>query len=147
MPGFTMIRFHSARGHSVRGHSARGHSAWGHSAWATVGRLSDGGLIRSLRIVLRTYLTRRALPDLTPRERADIGISASAALAEAARLPWDINLRRRRPTSGILGAIERALERARTRRLIGRLEARELRDIGASASAAEMEASKAFWRP
>jgi uncharacterized protein YjiS (DUF1127 family) len=132
MSGFTTIRFHSARVHSAQ---------------ATVGRLSDGGLIRCLRIVLRTYLTRRALPELTPRERADIGISASAALAEAARLPWDINPRRGGPTAGVVDAVERALERARTRRLISRLEPRELRDIGVSASAAQMEASKAFWRP
>jgi uncharacterized protein YjiS (DUF1127 family) len=45
--------------------------------------------IPSLAAMLHLFLTRRELLDLTPRQRADIGVSASAALAEATRLPWD----------------------------------------------------------
>ena len=51
-----------------------------------------------LRMMLQAYFTRRALLDLTPRQRADIGISSSAALIEAARLPWDIDPTARRST-------------------------------------------------
>jgi uncharacterized protein YjiS (DUF1127 family) len=96
--------------------------------------------------VFRTYLTRRALPELTPHELADIGLSSSAALAEAARLPWDTSPGPRRSPLGLLSRIQFAWERARTRRLISRLDARELRDLGVSPSDAQLEATKPFWR-
>lgn len=99
-----------------------------------------------LDVALRTYLTRRELPELTARALADIGLSSSAALAEASRLPWDVNPRPRRDRSGFKARIQRALERLRTRRLMSRLEARELRELGLSPSNAEFEATKPFWR-
>jgi uncharacterized protein YjiS (DUF1127 family) len=43
-----------------------------------------------LRLVLRTWQTRRALLEMTPRELSDIGISRATAIEEASRLPWDI---------------------------------------------------------
>jgi uncharacterized protein YjiS (DUF1127 family) len=111
----------------------------------TADRTKGRRLLRLLGMVLRIYLTRRALLELTPRERADIGISSSAALAEAARLPWDIAPDPHKPAGGIAWVFQSALQRARTRRLISRLDARELRDIGMSPSDAQAEASKAFW--
>jgi uncharacterized protein YjiS (DUF1127 family) len=108
-----------------------------------------------LRTALRTYLTRQALPELTARqalpeltvrELADIGVSSAAALAEAARLPWDTSTGPRRYQSGVINAIQSAWQRARTRRLLSRLQARELRDFGVSPSDAQMEATKPFWR-
>jgi uncharacterized protein YjiS (DUF1127 family) len=110
------------------------------------GVAGPGRLIPLLRTVLRTYLTRRALPELTPRELADVGLSSVAAVAEAARLPWDAIPGPRRSGSGIMSRIQCALERARTRRLISRLEAREFRDLGVSPSDAQSEATKPFWR-
>jgi uncharacterized protein YjiS (DUF1127 family) len=109
-------------------------------------RVRERHLLRSLRLTLRTALTRRTLMELTPRELADIGISASTALTEAARLPWDISPGPRPRIAGIVGGIQRALERARTRRLISRLEARELRELGISPSDAQVEATKFFWQ-
>jgi uncharacterized protein YjiS (DUF1127 family) len=87
---------------------------------ATAGRPNAGHLIPLLRMAVRTWLTRQALPELTARERADIGISASAAIAEAARLPWDANPVPRRHHPGILAMAQRALERARLRHLTAR---------------------------
>jgi uncharacterized protein YjiS (DUF1127 family) len=112
----------------------------------TAGRTDERRLFASARIALRTYLTRQALAELTARELADIGVSPLAAAAEAARLPWDTRPGPRGFGRGIPGAMQRALERFRTRRLISRLEARELRDIGVSPSDARAEASKAFWQ-
>jgi uncharacterized protein YjiS (DUF1127 family) len=95
-----------------------------------------------LRVVLRTWLTRQALPDLTARERADIGVTHKAALAEAARLPWDT------ATGGraTMGRIEQALERARTRRLLAQMQARDYGDIGIGRSEALAEANKRMWQ-
>jgi uncharacterized protein YjiS (DUF1127 family) len=45
----------------------------------------------AVRLVARTLLTRRDLPELSDQMLADIGITRSAALAEAARLPWDLS--------------------------------------------------------
>ena len=45
--------------------------------------------IAFLRLVLRTWQTRRALLEMTPRELSDIGISRAMAIEEASRLPWD----------------------------------------------------------
>ena len=87
---------------------------------ATAGRPNAGHLIPLLRVAFRAYLTRQALSELTARERADIGISASAAMAEAARLPWDLNPGPSRHDAGIIGAVQRALQRARLRRLTAR---------------------------
>lgn len=41
-------------------------------------------------LMLRTWRTRRALLELTPRELSDIGVSRATAIAEASRLPWDV---------------------------------------------------------
>lgn len=90
-------------------------------ARATAGQPDARYLFSLLRLALRTYLTRQALPRLTARECADIGISASAAVTEAARLPWDINPGPCRPSPGVLGTIQRTLHRARTRLLTARL--------------------------
>jgi uncharacterized protein YjiS (DUF1127 family) len=117
------------------------------SAQPVAGRAGKENLVARLRAVLRTYVTRRMLPELTPRELADIGLSASAALAEASRLPWDTAPTPRRDGPGIMSNIRRGLERARTRRLLSRLQMRELRDIGASPSDAQAEAAKPFWKP
>jgi uncharacterized protein YjiS (DUF1127 family) len=103
-------------------------------------------VVPSPRMMLRTYLTRQALLELTPRQRADIDVSSSAALAEAARLPWDVNPGPRRRPAGIMGAVQRALERTRTRRLISRLATRDLRDISVSPSDAQDESAKFFWQ-
>ena len=43
---------------------------------------------RSLRLAFRTWLTRRALTELTSRELADIGVSRTAAQAEASKWFW-----------------------------------------------------------
>jgi uncharacterized protein YjiS (DUF1127 family) len=104
-------------------------------------------LSSTLRQFLRTYLTRPALLELTPHQRADIGVSLHAAVTEAARLPWNANPGpNRRSTGGVIAAIQRALERSRTRHLISRLDARELSDIGVSPSEAQAEATKSLWR-
>jgi uncharacterized protein YjiS (DUF1127 family) len=101
----------------------------------------------ALRITLRTYLTRQALPELTARELSDIGLTRYAALTEVARLPWDTNPGpRRRAPQGMLAEIQRAWQRARTRRLLASMNPRELRDFGVTPSDAEAEANKPFWR-
>ena len=46
--------------------------------------------VDSLFIMLRTWRTRRALLELTPRELSDIGVSRATAITEASRLPWDV---------------------------------------------------------
>ncbi len=46
--------------------------------------------VEALRLMLRTYRSRRQLLELGPRELGDIGISRATAIAEASRLPWDI---------------------------------------------------------
>jgi uncharacterized protein YjiS (DUF1127 family) len=66
-----------------------------------------------LHIAFRVYSTRQALPNLTARELADIGITSSAALAEAARLPWDAGPVPRQHRGGLLSALERAMEHVR----------------------------------
>jgi uncharacterized protein YjiS (DUF1127 family) len=109
-------------------------------------RTGIGRPMPSPRLMFRAFLTRQALLELTPRERADIDVSASAAVAEAARLPWDVTPGPSRRTTGIIGAIQRVLERARTRRLISRLAERDLRDIGSSRSEAQIESVKCFWQ-
>jgi uncharacterized protein YjiS (DUF1127 family) len=52
------------------------------------GTFSD--FAHAVRLVARTLLTRRDLPELSDQMLADIGVTRSAALAEAARLPWDL---------------------------------------------------------
>ena len=99
-----------------------------------------------LHLAFRTHLTRQALLELDARERADIGISTSAAIAEVARLPWDTKPGPRRHKSGLAGTIQGYLERARSRQLISRMSVRELRDIGLSPSNAQTEATKYFWQ-
>lgn len=101
----------------------------------------------AFRIALRTYQTRQALRDLTARELADIGITPTAAVTEAARLPWDIQPRGPRSISdSVIDRPQQALERARTRRILSQMQARELSDIGIGPSGAETEASKPMWR-
>lgn len=111
---------------------------------------ADRAGVRRLASVLyrafRIHLTRHALLELDARERADIGITKSAAIAEVARLPWDTKPGPRRPGSGIGAAIQAYLERARSRRLISRMSAWELRDIGLSPTNAQTEATKYFWQ-
>jgi uncharacterized protein YjiS (DUF1127 family) len=46
--------------------------------------------IAFLMLVLRTWQTRRALLEMTPRELSDIGVSRGTAIEEASRLPWDM---------------------------------------------------------
>ncbi len=48
-----------------------------------------------LRRVLRAIETRRQLLEMDRRMLADIGISRTEALEEAARAPWDLAPRRR----------------------------------------------------
>lgn len=57
-------------------------SAASGSAWA---HLTD-----ALRVMFRTWKTRRLLTTLTARELADIGVSKTAAEFEANRMPWDL---------------------------------------------------------
>lgn len=109
-------------------------------------RVAKRNLFQSLRMAFRTYMTRKTLSELTSRELADIGISAPDALAEAARLPWDITPRPRRPDPSLMAGVQRALERGRTRRLLSRMQAQELHDVGLSRSNAQTEASKFFWQ-
>jgi uncharacterized protein YjiS (DUF1127 family) len=111
------------------------------------GRSAVASSLAALRVALRTYMTRQALPHMTARELSDIGLTQHAALAEAARLPWDTNRGPRRPaSSGVFADLQRAWHRARTRRLLAEMPARELRDIGVTPSDAEAEVNKPFWR-
>ncbi len=117
------------------------------SARQPTGRSAVAASLTALRVALRTYMTRQALPHMTARELSDIGLTPHAALAEAARLPWDTNRGPRRPPSqGTFSGLQRAWHRARTRRLLAEMTARDLRDIGVTPSDAEAEANKPFWR-
>jgi uncharacterized protein YjiS (DUF1127 family) len=90
------------------------------------GRATAAPSIAALRIALRTYLTRQALPELTARELSDIGLTRYAALTEVARLPWDTDPGpRRRAPQGMLAEIQRAWQRTRTRRLLASMNPRE----------------------
>ena len=53
------------------------------------GRTGRVRLADALMVMVRTYRTRQALLELTPRELSDIGVSRATAVAEASRLPWD----------------------------------------------------------
>jgi uncharacterized protein YjiS (DUF1127 family) len=77
-------------------------------------------LVFQLRQALRIYLTRRALPELSPRQLADIGLSSSMAVEEASRLPWD---HAPTPRQTVFGTVRQMLERARRRRLVARQDA------------------------
>ena len=109
-------------------------------------RVATEPRVSRLRRALRAYLTRRDLPQLSPRELDDIGITRGEALDEAARLPWDFIPHRRGPKVGVLDRLQRGLERFRTRRLLARMPVRELSDMMLSPTDAETEASKPFWR-
>ena len=94
-------------------------------------RSADGALpyhpVAMLRVVLRTYLTRQALPNLTARELADIGLDPAAAVAEAARLPWDtMPGPQGQGAPGMLARLQHVLERIRVRRLMARRQAPDL---------------------
>lgn len=137
MSDLTVTRFVSIR-------QATGHRNMGRQAMS---RGSAAGTFAAFRLALRTYLTRQALPELTARELSDIGLSRHAAVAEAARLPWDTNPSPRGQTPrGVFGQIQQAWQRARTRRLLAEMTAHELRDIGVTPTDAEAEANKPFWR-
>jgi uncharacterized protein YjiS (DUF1127 family) len=72
-------------------------------------------------------------------------VTQHAALAEAARLPWDTGRRPRRQASpGAFADLQRAWHGARTRRLLAVMTAHELRDIGVTPS--DAEANKPVWR-
>ncbi len=75
-------------------------------------------MVAAVTLAWRTHATRQALPELSDHLLADIGLSHSAALAEAARLPWDTHaMRRRRRGRGLWSVIQRRLEWIRMRRL------------------------------
>jgi uncharacterized protein YjiS (DUF1127 family) len=110
------------------------------------GRSTVASSLAAIRVALRTYMTRQALPQMTARELSDVGLTQHAALAEAARLPWDTNRGPRPPASpGVLADLQKAWHRARTRRLLAEMTARELRDIGVTRLEAETECNKPFW--
>jgi uncharacterized protein YjiS (DUF1127 family) len=77
-------------------------------------------LVAAVRLALRTWLTRGALPELSAQQLADIGVSRATALAEAARLPWDAASarQRRRAMSGRWAALRQRMEGGRLRHLI-----------------------------
>ena len=111
------------------------------------GRSGVKSVITMLRQAFRTHLTRQALPELTERQLADIGVTRYAALTEAARLPWDSDPGPRRGGSGnVSGRLQQAWHRARTRRLLAEMSSQDLRDIGVPPTEAEVEANKPFWR-
>jgi uncharacterized protein YjiS (DUF1127 family) len=111
------------------------------------GRSAVAASLAALRVALRTYMTRQALPQMSARELSDVGLTRHAALAEAARLPWDTSGGPRRPASArAFTDLQRAWHRARTRRLLAEMTARELRDIGVTPPDAEAEVNKPFWR-
>jgi Domain of unknown function (DUF1127) len=77
----------------------------------------DGGtwghLVAAVGLALRVHVTRQALPEMPDHLLADIGLSRPTALAEAARLPWDIAPAGRHQANGL----QRTLERLRERQL------------------------------
>ena len=75
-----------------------------------------GHILTALVVALRTHATRRELVELPGHLLADIGIDRSAALAEAARLPWDVTPapRARNPT-GIWTTLRNKVEQIRAR--------------------------------
>jgi uncharacterized protein YjiS (DUF1127 family) len=90
---------------------------------------------------------------LEPRLLADIGLTRTEALAEAARAPWDLEPPRRWPPRRQPQPEARFGDRMRlawrlwhSRRRIATLDARLLKDIGVSYAEAELEANKPFWR-
>ncbi|WP_333713482.1 DUF1127 domain-containing protein [Yoonia sp.] len=62
-------------------HHTAGHMAATHPAF---------GLFNALRDMAAVSRQRKTLADLPAHLLSDIGISESAALAEAARAPWDV---------------------------------------------------------
>ncbi len=90
-------------------------------------RAGWGHLAAALMLAWRTYTTRKALPDLTPEQLADIGITRATALAEAARLPWDL----RRPSwhRRMAQGFGSGWAMARTRHLVSEPRARGLYDV------------------
>jgi hypothetical protein len=67
--------------------------------------------------VLRVHATRQALAEMPAHLLADVGVSRPAALAEAARLPWDIAPAGRHQADGRLSPFRRIVERLRERQL------------------------------
>jgi uncharacterized protein YjiS (DUF1127 family) len=83
-----------------------------------------GHWLAALRRAARVAFTRQDLPHLSARALADIGLTQEAALAEAARLPWDATPRfYRYDPHGAADHVQAVLERARKRRLVARAQA------------------------
>lgn len=107
-----------------------------------------------VRHIIRVTISRRELLDRDPRLLADIGLSGAEALAEAERAPWDTLPPPRRPPGSaesrrratLLKSLGKAYRRYRSRQQIAGLDARTLKDIGATFAEAEEEANKPFWR-
>ena len=117
---------------------------------AAVRAVSRDG-VRALLLAYRVATTRRVLRDLDARLLADIGVTPVQARNEADRPPW--HLRPGRPgghkvrtTGPLLAAVATAWGRWHSRRVLATLDARLLKDIGASATEAATEANKPFWR-
>ncbi|HEY8289743.1 MAG TPA: DUF1127 domain-containing protein [Acetobacteraceae bacterium] len=105
----------------------------------------------ALLLAHRTASTRRALRDLDPRLLADIGVTASHVGADAARPFWHPRpARPGKPGPGVAASLTAAAaeawRRRQTRRILTTLDARLLKDIGASPTEAGYEANKPFWR-
>jgi uncharacterized protein YjiS (DUF1127 family) len=109
---------------------------------------------RAASVALRTVITRRSLAELDDRALDDVGLTRADALAEASRMPWDIE-HARYPKRGLhkpplrarlRGWLQEAMRRYHSRKLITGLNDWTLKDIGVSASEAEHEANKPFWR-
>jgi len=86
-------------------------------------------LTAAIRLALRTHATRQTLPEMPDHLLADIGLTRADAVAEAARLPWDTNPRRRRRFTGLAGGIKQALENARKRQIFTRLRRGVVSDV------------------
>jgi uncharacterized protein YjiS (DUF1127 family) len=73
----------------------------------------------AFKLAVRTYRSRQTLPELPNHLLADIGIDRATALAEAARLPWDMRpARRTAEAHGVWPAIGRRIEAFRVRELL-----------------------------
>jgi uncharacterized protein YjiS (DUF1127 family) len=111
------------------------------------------GLVRLLSRIGQAIETRRQLAEMDDRMLSDIGISRADALAEYERASWDLGPPRRpgRPLPGRAARLREwsreAARRYRTRKHIGELDGRVLKDIGITFAEAEHEANKPFWRP
>ncbi len=115
-------------------------------------RIRSAASLTAFGLALRHAVTRRELAELDERMLADIGITRSEAMAEAARTPWDHGTRREQPRrrprrfAATWQGLYAAWRRHATRQHICDLDAHALKDIGVSYAEAEAEANKPFWR-